>query len=62
MDGPRYYHTEWSKSDREGQIYDITYMWNLQNNINELIYRTETDLQTENKLMVIKQSWEGGIN
>ena len=30
MDGPRDYHTEWSKSDRERQIsYDITYMWNL---------------------------------
>ena len=28
--GPRDYHTEWSKSDRERQIlYDITYMWNL---------------------------------
>ena len=21
--------TEWSKSDREGKIYDIAYMWNL---------------------------------
>ena len=32
MNGPRDYHTEWSKSDREGQIlYDITYMWNLKN-------------------------------
>ena len=30
MDGLRDYHTEWSKSDREGQIsYNITYMWNL---------------------------------
>ena len=30
MDGPRDCHTEWSKSDREGQIlYDIAYMWNL---------------------------------
>ena len=30
MDGPRDYHTKWSKSDRERQIsYDITYMWNL---------------------------------
>ena len=28
MDGPRDCHTEWSKSDREGQIlYDIAYMW-----------------------------------
>ena len=30
MDGPRDYHTKWSKSDRERQIsYGITYMWNL---------------------------------
>ena len=30
MDGPRDYHSEWSKSDRGGQIlYDIAYMWNL---------------------------------
>ena len=46
MDGHRDCHTEWSKSDRERQIYDITYMWNLKNVINELIYKTETDLQT----------------
>ena len=27
MDGPRDYHTKWSKSERERQIpYDITYM------------------------------------
>ena len=26
MDGPRDYHTEWSKLDRERQIYDITYI------------------------------------
>ena len=30
MVGPRDYHTEWSKPDRERQIlYDITYVWNL---------------------------------
>ena len=32
------------KSDRERQIsYDITYIWNLKNSTNELIYKTETD-------------------
>ena len=48
MDGPRGYHTKWSKSDRERQIlYDITYMWNLKNiYTNELIYKTEIDSQT----------------
>ena len=34
MDGPRDYHIEWSKSDRERQVsYDITYMWNLQKRV-----------------------------
>ena len=47
MDGPIDYHTKWSKSDRERQIsYDITYMWNLKNDTNEPIYKTETDSQT----------------
>ena len=47
MDGPRDHHTKQSKSDRERQIlYDITYMWNIKNNTNELIYKTETDSQT----------------
>ena len=46
MDGHRDYPTKWSKSDRERQIpYDITYMWNLKNNTNEFIYKTETDSQ-----------------
>ena len=37
MDGPRDCHTKWSESERERQIsYDITYMWNLKYDINEL--------------------------
>ena len=47
MDGPRDYHTKWSKSERERQIpYDITYMWNLKYDTNEVIYETETDSRT----------------
>ena len=46
MDGPRNDHTKWRKSDRERQTpYDITYMWNLKNNTNQL-YKTEIDSQT----------------
>ena len=45
-DGPRDDHTKWSKSERERQIpYDITYMWNLKYDTNELLYKTETDSQ-----------------
>ena len=36
-----------AKSDRERQIsYDITYMWDLKYDTNELIYKTEIDSQT----------------
>ena len=38
MYGPRNYHTKWSKLHRKGQIsYDITCMWNLKYDTNELI-------------------------
>ena len=37
MDGSRDYHTKW---------YDITHMWNLKYDTNELIYKIETDSQT----------------
>ena len=47
MDGPRDYLTKWSKPDIERQIpHDITYIWNLKNKANVLIYKTETDSQT----------------
>ena len=47
MHGPRDYHTKRSKSERERQVpYDITYMWNLNYDTNELTYETETDSQT----------------
>ena len=47
MDRPRDDHTKWSKSESERQIpYDITYMWNIKYDTNELIYKTEIDSQT----------------
>ena len=46
MDRSRDYHIKGSKSDREGQVlYCVTYMWNLKNETNELIYRIEIDSQ-----------------
>ena len=44
MDEPRYYCTKWNKSEKDK--YDITYMWNLECDTNELIYKIETDSQT----------------
>lgn len=51
MPGPRKYHAKWGKSGRERKIlYDIIYVWNVKNNTNESIYKTETDSQKiENK-------------
>ena len=47
MDATKDYQTEWSKSERKRQIpYDITYMWNLKYDTNELIYKIETDSLT----------------
>ena len=47
MDATRDYHTKWSKSERDRQIwYDIIYMWNLKYDANEPIYKTETDSRT----------------
>ena len=65
MDGPRDYHTKWSKPDRERQIsYNITYLWDIKkNDTNELKYETEvrpTDL--ENKFIVTTGRSGGGIN
>ena len=61
MDGPRDDHTKRSKSDRERQIsYDITHMWNLKNDTNELTYKTRKRLtDIENKLMFTKGEVEG---
>ena len=51
------HHTKWSTSERERQMpYDITYMWNLNYDTNELICETETD--TENRLVVAKGGGE----
>ena len=48
MNEPRECYTEWSKSDREGELlYDIPYVWNLRrNDTNEFTYKTERYSQT----------------
>ena len=72
MDGPGNDHTKWSESDRERQIsYDTMYMWNLKKSTNEPFYKTEIDIDIENKLMVTKgergmggwgMNWKTGID
>ena len=68
MDATRDSHTKWSKSEKERQIsYDITFMWNLKYDTNEPINKTETDTQTENRIVVTKKkrggvSWTGSFS
>ena len=60
MDGPRDYHTKWSKSDRDKYHINITYMWNLKTDTNELVHKKRNRLtDIENKLMVIKGNSKG---
>ena len=60
MDGPREYQQV--KQVREKQIlYDTSYMWNLKNDTNEFIYKTESQTQKTN-LQLPKQKGQGGIN
>ena len=56
MDGPRDYHTKWSKSDRERQIsYDIAYMWNLKKWYKwTSLHNRNRPTDLENKLTVTK--------
>ena len=64
MDGPRDYHSEWSKSDRERQIsYDHTYVWNLKKKWYKLALQNRNRFtDTENKLLVTKWGRRRGIN
>ena len=62
MNGPRDYHSKWSKSDRETQIsYGIIYTWNQKYDTNEPISETEIEsLDIENRLMVAQRYRFGG--
>ena len=53
MDAARDSHTS-ELSQKEKDKYRITYMWNLIYNTKEPIHKKETDLNTENRLVVAK--------
>ena len=54
-DGPRDYHAKGIKSERERQVpHDIIYMWNLQYDTNEHIYKTKHSRNIENRFVVVK--------
>ena len=47
-------------SQRKTNIIDITYMWNLKNDTNELIYKRETDSQTQKTNIWLPKGRGGG--
>ena len=59
MDGPRNYHTKWSKSERERQIsFYITYLWILKYDTNELTYKNRKQTYGYKR----GTGFQGGIN
>ena len=62
MDGPRDYHTKWSKPDGEKQIsYDIAYMWDLKERYKwTYIQNRNRPTDIENKVMLTKGDSGGG--
>ena len=46
MDGPRDYHTKWSKSEKDKYHKTSFICGILKNDTNELIFKTEIDSQT----------------
>ena len=63
MDGPRDYHTKWSKSDKD-KYHMISLMCRMErNDTGELIYKTKKDIQTWTKTMVTTgKEDQGGMN
>ena len=62
-DGLGGYYGKWNKSNRERQIlYNNTYIWNLRNTTNELIYKTEIVTDVKNKITVNRRKRGGGMN
>ena len=46
IDGPRDYHTKWSKSEKGKCISYRLYVESIKDDTNDLIYKTETDSET----------------
>ena len=63
MDGPRDCHTEWSKSDRKGDIScDIPYVWNPKiNDTDELRKQNQTHRFREWTCVCQREGWGEGI-
>ena len=65
MDGPRDYHSKWTKSERERQVsYDIASKWNLKKKWYKWTYLQNRERLTdlENKHGYQKGKIGGGMN
>ena len=61
MDGPRDCHTEWSKLDRERQSYHLyAESKKKKKDTNELVYKTETNSQTQKTNLWLQKGKGGG--
>ena len=60
MDRPKDYHIKWSKSRDKYQVLSLIYMWNLKYDRNELIYKTQTDSETQETNLRLQKKKDGG--
>ena len=59
MDGPRDYHTQWSKSDKD-KYHVISLIYGILKHVtNELIYKTETDSNFKTDMVTKVERWRG---
>ena len=57
MDGPGDCHTEWGKSDREGQLsHDIAYISTLKSGTDEFILKIEIKKKQRNRVINVENS------
>ena len=60
MDGPRDYHTKWSKSERTTNTIPYYLWWNLKYKTNEPIYNRNRFTNIENTLLFASGEVNGG--
>ena len=62
VDEPRAYYTAWSKSERKRQIlYINTYIWNLENGMDDPTCRAAKETQVTNRLLDYVGEGKGGM-
>ena len=62
MDGPRDCHTERSQTEKGKYRMIQLYMWSLKNGTNDLICKTEIELQMLKAILQLQEEKGGGIS